>query len=51
MPKSDGYKNLIPANKRIKDEVRKIGQKGAKKSGEVRRMRKSLREQLLIHYQ
>lgn len=48
MSKSDGYKNLIPANKRSKDEVRKIGQKGGKKSGEVRRMRKSLREQLLI---
>ena len=48
MPKSDGYKNLIPANKRSKDEVRTIGQKGGIKSGEVRRMRKTLREQLLI---
>ncbi len=48
MPKSDGYKNLIPTNKRSKDEVRIIGQKGGIKSGEVRRMRKTLREQLLI---
>ena len=48
MPKSDGYKNLIPANKRSKDEVRTIGQKGGIKSGKVRRMRKTLREQLLI---
>lgn len=48
MPKSDGYKNLIPANKRSKDEVRIIGQKGGIKSGEVRRMRKTLKEQLLL---
>ena len=48
MPKSDGYKNLIPANKRSKDEARKLGQKGGKKSGEVRRMRKTLKEQLLL---
>ncbi len=48
MPKSDGYKNLIPANKRSKDEVRKLGQKGGIKSGEVRRMRKTLKEQLLL---
>lgn len=48
MPKSDGYKNLIPTNKRSKDEARKLGQKGGKKSGEVRRMRKTLKEQLLL---
>lgn len=48
MPKSDGYKNLIPTNKRSKEEVRTIGQKGGIKSGKVRRMRKTLREQLLI---
>lgn len=48
MPKSDGYKNLIPANKRSKDETRKLGQKGGIKSGEVRRMRKTLKEHLLL---
>lgn len=48
MPKSDGYKNLIPANKRSKDEARKLGQKGGIKSGEVRRMRKTLKEELLL---
>lgn len=48
MPKSDGYKNLIPTNKRSKDEVRIIGQKGGIKSGEVRRLRKTLKEQLLL---
>lgn len=48
MPKSDGYKNLIPASKRSKDEARKLGQKGGIKSGEVRRMRKTLKEQLLL---
>lgn len=48
MPKSDGYKNLIPTNKLSKDEARMLGQKGCIKSGEVRRMRKSLKEQLLL---
>lgn len=48
MPKSDGYKNLIPASKRSKDEARKLGQKGGIKSGEVRKMRKTLKEQLLL---
>ena len=48
MPKSDGYKNLIPANQRSKDEARTLGQKGGIKSGEARRMRKTLKEQLLL---
>ena len=48
MPKSDGYKNLIPTNKRSKDEARRLGQKGGIKSGEVRRMRKTLKEHLLL---
>ena len=48
MPKSDGYKNLIPTNKLSKDEARMLGQKGGIKSGEVRRMRKSLKVQLLL---
>ena len=48
MPKPDGYKNLIPTNKRSKDEVRMLGQKGGIKSGEARRMRKTLKEHLLL---
>ena len=39
--------NLIPANKRSKEEARKISSNGGKKSGEVRRKRKQLREELL----
>ncbi len=39
--------NLIPANKRSKEEARKNSSKGGKKSGEVRRKRKALREELL----
>lgn len=47
MPKSDGYKNLIPANKRSLDEARKLGKVGGIKSGEARRKRKTMREELL----
>ena len=39
--------NFISMDKRSKDEVRKISSKGGKKSGEVRRKRKQLREELL----
>lgn len=39
--------NLIPTNRRSKEEVRKNSSKGGKKSGEVRRARKTLREELL----
>ena len=39
-------KNLIPINTRTKSEARKISQKGGKKSGEVRREKKKLREKL-----
>lgn len=38
--------NLIPTNKRSKSEVRKNASKGGIKSGEVRRQRKTQREQL-----
>jgi len=48
MPKSDGYKNLIPANKRSKDEARMLGKEGGIKSGEARRLRKTMREELLL---
>jgi hypothetical protein len=39
--------NLIPTNKRSKEEARRISSNGGKKSGEVRRKRKALREELL----
>ena len=44
MPKEDGYKNLIPTNKRSKEEVRKNSSKGGKKSGEVRREKKTFKQ-------
>lgn len=39
--------NFISMDKRSKDEVRKISSKGGKRSGESRRKRKQLREELL----
>lgn len=39
-------KNLIPTTKRTKKEVREMTTKGGKRSGEVRRQRKTQREQL-----
>jgi len=39
--------NLIPTNRRSKEEVRKNAAKGGRKSGETRRARKTLREELL----
>lgn len=44
MPRSKGYDNLIPANKRSKEEVRRNSAKGGRKSGEVRRQKKLLKE-------
>lgn len=38
--------NLIPTTKRTKEEARELGIKGGKRSGEVRRQRKTQREQL-----
>lgn len=38
--------NLIPANKLSKSEARKYGSKGGKRSGEVRRQRKTMRQQI-----
>ena len=46
MPRN-GTKNLIPASKRSKDEAKELGRKGGKKSGENRRKRKTLKEELL----
>ena len=40
--------NLIPTNKRSKEEVKKNAAKGGRKSGETRRRRKELREELLL---
>lgn len=48
MPKSDGYKNLITNDRRSLDEVRKNSKKGGKRSGEVRRAKRSMREALEI---
>lgn len=39
-------KNLIPQNKRTKDEQREIAQKGGKISGQVRAKNKSIKEAL-----
>ena len=38
--------NLIPFNKRTKSEQREYAKKGGKKSGEVRRQRKAMKEQM-----
>ena len=38
--------NLIPLNKRTKSEQREYQRKGGKKSGEVRRQRKAMKEQM-----
>lgn len=40
--------NLIPQNKRTKSEQRAIAAAGGKASGEARRARKTLREELLL---
>ncbi len=39
--------NLIPQSKRTKSEQREIAKKGGQASGEARRRRKTLREELL----
>ena len=38
--------NLIPANMRSQSEARENGRKGGQKSGEVRRQRKAMKEQM-----
>ena len=43
MPR-DGTKNLIPVTQRTKEEAKKISSNGGKKSGQVRREKKLLRE-------
>lgn len=39
--------NFVSMDKRSKDEVKRIASNGGKKSGEARRKRKALREELL----
>ena len=43
-----GIENLKPVTKRSKEEARKISKKGGIRSGEVRRERKKLKEELLL---
>ena len=44
MPREDGYKNLVPLNKRTKEEQRTIQQDGGISSGVARRRKRSLKE-------
>jgi len=48
MPKSDGYKNLIPVTQLSEEEQRKMRSNAGKKSGEVRQKRKQMKEHLLL---
>lgn len=41
-----GQENLIPMNERSEDEVRKLGQKGGIRSGEVRREKATMKATL-----
>lgn len=43
--------NLIPTDKRSKEEARELGRKGGKASGEARRRAKTFRESALIALQ
>ena len=47
MANTGNMNNLIPNSKRSPEEVRENGRKGGIKSGETRRKRKTLREELL----
>ena len=47
MPR-DGSKNLIPQNKRTKEQQKEIARKGGIASGESRRKRKTFKEQMLF---
>ena len=42
----DGTKNLIPQNKRTKEQQREIARKGGKASGEARRAKKNIQDTL-----
>jgi len=43
-----GQENLIPVTKRSKGEAREMSSKGGKRSGESRRLKKSLREMMEV---
>jgi hypothetical protein len=43
----DGQDNLIPFSERSKEEARELGRKGGIASGEARRRKKSLKEELI----
>ncbi len=45
---SKGQENLIPTNKRSKEEARELGRKGGIASGKARRERKTLKEELVM---
>lgn len=47
-PKEASLRNLIPANTRSREKFLEISSNGGKKSAEVRRKRKTLKEQLLM---
>lgn len=51
MPKEEGYKNLIPATQLTEEQLRKMTSNGGKKSGEVRKRKKKMKEALafLLH--
>lgn len=44
MPREDGYKNLVPMDRRSKDEARSLGEQGGIASGVSRRRKRSMRE-------
>lgn len=48
---SDGHDNLIPVNKRTKEEARDISQKGGKASGEARRKKRDLKEKIKAYFE
>jgi hypothetical protein len=45
---SKGHENLIPTNKRTKEEARELGRKGGIASGVARRERKTLKDELIM---
>ena len=45
---SKGHENLVPTNKRSKEEARELGRKGGIASGKARRERKTLKDELIM---
>ena len=46
MKENKGHKNLIPCDRRSKEEAREIGKKGGIASGEARRAKRDMRERM-----